>query len=144
MKSGKLLVLAMLATFLIVTSLTGCGVICQATGLGDPGVAITPSMAYTLIQENEGNSDFVIMDVRTPEEYSNEHIAGSILLDFNADDFEAGLDKLDKNKTFLLYCRSGNRSGKAADIMSELAFTDVYDIDGGINQWKAEGYPTVK
>lgn len=144
MRFGKLWIPAMLAMLLLFTGLTGCSVIYRATGLGDPGVVITPSMAYFLIQENEDNSDFVIMDVRTLEEYINEHIAGSILLDFNADDFETELDKLDKSKTFLLYCRSGNRSSKSAGIMSELGFTDVYDIDGGINQWKAEGYPTVK
>ena len=107
-------------------------------------MVVTPSTAYALIQENEGNADFVIMDVRTPEEYAGEHIAGSILLDFNADDFKNELGKLDKSKTYLIYCRSDNRSGKAANIMLDLGFIEVYDIDGGINQWKAEGYPTVK
>lgn len=131
----------MLATFLIVTSLTGCSIGFHSTVLG---MVVTPSTAYSLIQENEGNADFVIMDVRTPEEYAGEHIAGSILLDFNADDFKNELGKLDKSKTYLIYCRSDNRSGKAANIMLDLGFIEVYDIDGGINQWKAEGYPTVK
>jgi len=54
------------------------------------------------------------------------------------------LNNLDKNKTYLIYCRSGARSGSALDIMAELNFREVYNILGGINQWKAEGFPTVK
>lgn len=102
-----------------------------------------PSMAYALIQENEDNPDFVILDVRTPEEYAEGHLAGSVLLDFYAADFEEKLAGLDRDKIYLVYCRSGNRSGQAADLMEEMGFLEVYDM-GGINQWTAEGLPAVK
>ena len=132
----KLWILVLLAALTLFIGLTG-GFIVSDT-------AIAPSLAYALIQENESNADFVILDVRTPEEYTTEHIAESVLLDFYADDFEDELNKLDKSKTFLVYCRSGNRSNKAVNIMRDLGFIEVSDIGGGINQWKAEGYPTVK
>jgi rhodanese-related sulfurtransferase len=112
---------------------------------GEPVITIlTPPMAYSLIEENKANPDFVILDVRTPEEYADGYIAESILLDFYADDFEAELDELDKNKTYLVYCRSGNRSGKSVKMMKDLNFMEVYDVDGGILRWEAEGFPMVK
>ena len=132
----KLWILVLLATLTLFSGLTG-GCIASDT-------AIAPSLAYALIQENESNPDFVILDVRTPEEYAAEHIAESVLLDFYADDFEDELDELDKSKTYLVYCRSGNRSSKSMPIMEDLGFIKIYDMGGGINQWKAEGYPTEK
>ena len=51
---------------------------------------------------------------------------------------------MDKSKTYLIYCRSGNRSGQALDIMEELNFREVYNMMGGILEWEAEGLPTVK
>lgn len=105
---------------------------------------VTPTVAYSLIEENKANPDFVILDVRTPEEYADGHIAESILLDFYDDGFEDELDKLDKSKTYLVYCRSGNRSGKSVRMMEDLNFMEVYDVDGGILRWEAEGFLTVK
>ena len=105
---------------------------------------ITVQKAYSLIQENEGNSDFVILDVRTPEEYSEGHIEGSINIDYYADDFENSLDELDKEKTYLVYCRSGRRSASARDIMSELGFKNIYNMSGGILDWQSADYPVVR
>ncbi len=136
MKFKKLWMLALLAVLTLFIGLTG--------GCIGSDAAIAPSLAYALIQENESNPDFVLLDVRTPEEYATEHIAGSVLLDFYSDDFEDELDKLDKSKTYLVYCRSGNRSSQSMPILEDLGFIRVYDMGGGINQWKAEGYPTVK
>jgi len=55
-----------------------------------------------------------------------------------------GYAPLDKNKTYLIYCAVRGRSGSALDIMAELNFKEAYNILGGINQWKSEGFPTVK
>lgn len=136
MKLKKLWILALLATLTVFLGLF--------SGYIGSDTTIVPSLAYALIQENESNADFVILDVRTPEEYATERIAGSVLLDFYADDFEDELDELDKSKTYLVYCRSGNRSSQSMTIMEDLGFIKIYDMGGGINQWKAEGYPTVK
>jgi rhodanese-related sulfurtransferase len=105
---------------------------------------ISPQEAFDLIQENKDNPDFVILDVRTPEEFAEEHIENAINIDFNSENFRDELDKLDKDKTYLIYCRSGNRSGKALEIMKELDFREVYNMSGGIIEWKTEGLPTVK
>ncbi len=105
---------------------------------------ITPQEAFTLIQNNQNNPDFVIIDVRTPQEFVAEHIENATNMDFYSEAFRDTLNTLDKNKTYLIYCRSGGRSGSALDIMAELNFREVYNILGGINLWKAEGFPTVK
>jgi rhodanese-related sulfurtransferase len=100
---------------------------------------ITPKKAYNLIQSyREGcpcrRKDFVIIDVRTPEEYADGHIENAINLDYYFKAFEDELNKLDKNKTYLIYCRSARRSGMALDTMKAVGFTKVYNMLGGIIQ----------
>ena len=104
---------------------------------------ITPQEAFTLIQNNQNNPDFVIIDVRTPQEFAEEHIENAINMDYYSETFRDELNNLDKNKTYLVYCRSGKRSGNALDIMKELNFREAYNI-GGIIEWKAAGLPTTK
>ena len=105
---------------------------------------ITPQEAFTLIQNNQDNPDFVILDVRTPEEFTEEHIEDAINLDFRSETFRDELDKMDKNNAYLVYCRSGVRSRNALDIVAELNFREGYNMLGGIIQWKAEGLPTTQ
>jgi rhodanese-related sulfurtransferase len=105
---------------------------------------VTPEEAFTLIQGNEGNPDFVILDVRTPEEFADGYIEDAILIDYYSDTFRDELNNLDKNKEYLIYCRSGNRSGRTLPIMEELGFQEVHDISGGIIAWTAEGLPLIQ
>jgi rhodanese-related sulfurtransferase len=105
---------------------------------------ITPEEAYILIQGNKDNTNFVILDVRTPEEFLGEYIENAVNLDYYSDTFRNDLDKLDKNNTYLIYCRSGRRSENALNIMKELDFREVYNILGGIIKWKSEGLLTTK
>ncbi len=105
---------------------------------------ITPEETYILIQEKKGNSNLVILDVRTPEEFLGEHIENAINLDYYSDTFRNDLDKLDKDKTYLIYCRSGRRSEDALNVMKELDFREVYNVLGGITRWKSSGLPTTK
>ena len=104
----------------------------------------TTEETYTLIQDNRANPDFAIIDVRTPKEYTAGRIANSINIDFYSDSFRDNLNKLDKEKEYLIYCKSGNRSGKSRDIMRNLNFTEVYNMLGGIVQWEADKLPKVK
>ena len=105
---------------------------------------ITPEEAYILIQENKDNPNFLILDVRTPEEFLGEYIENAVNLDYYSDTFRNDLDKLDKNKTYLIYCRSGRRSENALNIMKELDFREGYNMAGGIIKWKSEELPTTK
>ncbi|MFZ7114193.1 MAG: rhodanese-like domain-containing protein [Bacteroidota bacterium] len=90
------------------------------------------------------DSTVVVLDVRTPVEYSEGHIANSVNIDYNADDFATRLDGLDKNKKYEVYCRSGKRSAAATKLMEEKGFKNVHDLQGGILKWESMGYPTVK
>lgn len=77
----------------------------------------------------------VLLDVRTPEETAEGMIEGAAQLDFEAANFEAEVDKLDKSKTYLIYCRSGNRSGQASKLMAEKGFKNLYNLEGGYLGW---------
>lgn len=105
---------------------------------------ITTDETYALIQDNSDNEEFAIIDVRTPEEYADGYIAGAVNLDYYSETFRDELDRLDKNKTYLVYCRTGRRSAGARDMMAELGFMKVYNMTGGTVQWAKEGLPMVK
>jgi len=92
---------------------------------------------------DDAPTDLVILDVRTPEEFDEGHIDGATMLDFYRADFGAQLATLDPDVPYVLYCRSGNRSGQARTMMAELGFSTVDDIDGGILAWQSAGLPVV-
>ncbi len=85
----------------------------------------------------------VVIDVRGPDEVAEGAIVGATVLDFNAGEFEAKIGEYDRNAAYLVYCRSGNRSGQAVAIMKELGFTDVIDA-GAYSDLAAAGAPTTK
>ena len=86
----------------------------------------------------------VILDVRTPSEYAEGYIDGAHNIDFQSGNFENEIATLDKNATFAVYCRSGNRSGQAAKIMHDAGFHNVYNLEGGVIDWAHEGMMLVK
>jgi rhodanese-related sulfurtransferase len=96
---------------------------------------ISTEEAKSLIAENQGNINFVILDIRTPEEFVEGHIDGAQNVDFY-DSFESEITKLDKNRAYLIYCRSGNRSNIAKDIFQQMGFKEIYELDGGYNLWQ--------
>ena len=100
--------------------------------------------ARILIDEKKGSPGFVILDVRTDEEYSGGHIEGSTNIDVKSESFADEVGKLDKSKTYLVYCRSGKRSAAAVEIMEAEGFTDIYVMPGGILGWQGAGYPVTK
>ncbi len=85
-----------------------------------------------------------ILDVRTPEEVAEGHLMGSTTINFLSPDFSKEVQALNKNKTYLLYCRSGSRTRKAADAMQKMGFKRVYMLEGGIIAWKEAGKEVVK
>lgn len=75
----------------------------------------------------------VMLDVRTPSEFDSGHIAGAINIDFeNPSVFALEIKKLDKNATYFVYCRSGNRSSKAIVLMRKESINNIYELQGGI------------
>ncbi len=77
-----------------------------------------------------------LVDVRTPAEYELGHLEGAINIDFNNRDFPTHISILDNTKPLLIYCQSGNRSGKSAYIMQARGFKDIYNLNKGVRAWK--------
>ena len=81
----------------------------------------------------------IIIDVRTPKEFEISSIPNSINIDFyNPQNFMQEIEKLDKNSSYYVYCRTGIRSANSCQLMSELGFKKVYNLLGGIVEWKGE------
>lgn len=88
--------------------------------------------AEEFIQIAENTPDAIIIDVRTPAEFAGGKLPGAKNIDFFSKDFANQIDTLDRDKTYLLYCRSGNRSGQACNIMAGRGFTKLYNMAGGV------------
>ena len=100
----------------------------------------SPKEVFNIIN-NDTNKDIVILDVRTPEEYNNEgHINGAILINVQSNNFKDEVNKLDKNKKYIVYCKGGVRSLTACKIMEQLGFKNLINLEGGIINWKNSQY----
>lgn len=82
--------------------------------------------------------DVVILDVRTPQEFQGGHIPNALLIDYNSGYFSEQVEKLDRDKTYLIYCAVGGRSPRAAQIMTDKGFTHVYNLEQGISKWNGD------
>jgi rhodanese-related sulfurtransferase len=85
----------------------------------------------------------VTLDVRTPGEFMTGHIQGAQNIDFESGSFESQIETLDKNGTYAVYCRSGNRSGQAVKVMQDAGFKNIYNLNGGVIDWANAGLPLV-
>ncbi len=104
----------------------------------------TTSLTATAFSEKMKQSNqAIIVDVRTPGEYAEGHIANAHNIDYNGADFDAQIAALDKTKEYLVYCLSGGRSSSAANKMRNAGFTKVYELQGGIMKWRAAKLPEV-
>ena len=92
------------------------------------------------MQELVQMEDMQLVDVRTPEEYEEGYIAGFQNIDYLSDSFSTDVEKLDKSKPVIVYCKSGRRSANCAEELKEKGFVKVYDLDGGITQWQYQGF----
>lgn len=105
--------------------------------------SISVKTAYNLIKDNASNPQFVILDVRKPEDFIKEHIANAINIDFKSEIFSAKLDSLDKRKTYLINCYGGFRSKNTMGMMEKKGFAKLYNMKGGFMKWRAKRLPTV-
>ncbi len=86
----------------------------------------------------EKDTTVQLVDVRTPEEFKAGHIKNALNINYLDDNFETQIQKLDKNRPVLLYCKAGVRSEKAAIVMQKLGFTALYNLEGGYLKWNSE------
>lgn len=95
--------------------------------------SITAQKAQSMLDKDK---NIIVLDVRTPGEFHEGHIRGARLLDVTQDStFLEGLKSLEKDRTYLVYCRSGHRSRKACALMQDNGIQDVYNLDGGYLAW---------
>ena len=87
--------------------------------------------------EVENNATAALLDVRTPAEYRSGKIPGAVNIDIMDDGFLEAIDRLDKNKTYYVYCHSGGRSGHACHVMAQQGFK-VANLNGGISTWHGQ------
>jgi len=123
-------VIALTASLLL---LTGCS--SSAAGVTNMNV---PDFSKKITE-----SGVVTLDVRTPGEFMTGHIEDAQNIDFESGSFKSDIESLDKNGTYAVYCRSGNRSGQAVAIMHEAGFHNVYNLEGGVIDWTAQGMALV-
>lgn len=105
---------------------------------------LEPKEAYDMIEKNKNNPSFTVLDVRTPDEYKEGHIEGAVNINYNEPSFNTELARLDKKKTYLVYCRTGRRSKDAVQIMVGQGFENIFRFQGDITRWKSEGLPLIK
>ena len=124
----KRIIIAVSVVLMLISLLVGC------TDGNNKNVyeQITPDEAKALMDSEDG---YIILDVRTPEEFAERHIEGAILIP----DYEIGEKAesilTDKEQLILVYCRSGRRSKNAANELATLGYTNIKEF-GGINDWK--------
>ena len=112
---------------------------------GSGSVVFAATATVTVDQARDlahgAKADFVILDVRTPQEFAEGHLRGAVNLDIQAPDFERQLKALDRGKTYLVYCRTGNRSIRAVRAMEQLGFQSIQHMAQGIVRWQDRGFP---
>lgn len=114
------------------------------TGCSAQSDSIDTLAPQAFIKQAKADTTSIILDVRTPGEYKEEHLAGARQLDFlNTSVFDAGIKQLDKSHTYYVYCRSGKRSHNACIKMKKQGLK-VFDMERGILNWKKLGMPTTK
>ncbi|MEO0735097.1 MAG: rhodanese-like domain-containing protein [Bacteroidota bacterium] len=121
-------------SLLFVLFLFGCGSSAESQPATPPPLAYQ-DLSVEEFAEKIGGDNTVLLDVRTPQETAGGVIEGAIELDFRSPDFSAQLKALNPDKTYLVYCASGGRSGKTAEMLHDLGVQQVYNLKGGYRAW---------
>jgi rhodanese-related sulfurtransferase len=110
---------------------------CKPNNTGPAAIAhpISPGMAHNLILQQQDNSNFHIIDVRTPDEFKAGHIEHAKHIDWNNASQRTQLLNLNKDHTYLVYCKTGRRSKAAVDFLKANGITRVFNLSGGLQHW---------
>ena len=112
------------------------------TACGSTGAKVN-NLNVTEFSNKVKDSAVVVLDVRTPGEFQTGHLANAVNIDYEGLNFEGEVNKLDKTKTYAVYCRSGRRSGLATGLMSKDGFKSIFNLEGGIEAWQSAGNAVV-
>jgi len=117
-----------------------------AVSAAQPGLSVALPEIITPAQYREvfanGEQEYFLLDVRTADEFSSGHIDGAYNISHEM--LASRLDELPSDVPIVLYCRSGNRSSVARDVLRDAGYTNFHDIDGGTNNWTRQGYTLVR
>ena len=111
------------------------------TGCSSTSASVS-NLGATEFLEKASTQDVVLIDVRTPGEFAEGNIVNALNIDVQSSSFDSQIAQLDPTKTYALYCRSGNRSGIAAEKMANAGFTSIYNATVGFTDLAAAGAPT--
>lgn len=130
----------LMAAFIVLTGVAGCSTAAQPAAVAAAAQpSINARIAPSEYQESfAANVDHILIDVRTPAEFSSGHIPGAI--NISVETLEQRLSEVSGDVPVVVYCRSGNRSAQAARILANAGYAQIYDL-GGIVDWAAQGYP---
>ena len=104
---------------------------------------VTPVTVKQAVERMKKSSEIIVVDIRTPGEFSKGHIKKAINIDMNNKDFAKKLTKLDREKTYLMHCRSGGRSTASLPVWNRLGFKNVLHLSSGTLGWVRAGQPLV-
>jgi rhodanese-related sulfurtransferase/thiol-disulfide isomerase/thioredoxin len=114
----------------------------DAATLQAPVIPLIPQGAAELMAKGVNGTRVTVIDARTPQEFAASHLQGATNLDSAAADLDAQLERLPKDAPYIVYCRTGHRSGILTRHLHDLGFKHVYDLQGGLTAWTAAGLPT--
>jgi len=123
---------AIFLSLLLVLVFTGC----KEKTIAREIRVITPQEVHDAVSDSHKHQ---LVDVRTLEEFHEGHLQNAQNICVTDADFEENISKLDKAQPIYLYCRSGKRSAKAAEILKGMGFKEIYDMEGGFLEWQSEG-----
>ena len=135
-------VLAAVVAAVAAAGLAGCS--SDDTSASSAPVAAVTTIGPAELVDVVAEEGIVVLDVRTPVEYAEGHVAGAVNIDVSSPSFGEEISALDPDATYVVYCRSGNRSADAAAQMVEAGFTDVYDVDAGLATLSSAGVPLTR
>ena len=124
--------------FILLFTLTNLS--CQQKQEGKITV-ISPKEVYNALANK---TELQVVDVRTSQEFKVSHLKNAQNICVTSDDFEEKVASLDKEKPVYVYCKKGGRSAQAATLLKEMGLTQVYDLQGGLENWENQGYQTVQ
>lgn len=125
--------------FSLITALA-LTVFTTAMHAADPKIVTVEEAAKAL----KANTNIVVIDVRTPDEFQAGHIHGATNINVQDKDFAKKIEALDKSKTYIIHCAAGGRSARACEKIKPMGFTNMMHMNQGFNGWKEKGEPIEK